>query len=299
MEYKRICPKCTAELVYSNKTTWSRAAKKNSPCRSCNAIEINNRPGIRDDFIARYATKGHNTGKSNAFFGKRHTVETKQILSSRDTARWKTDDFRRTMSEVTSGSKNPMFGKTVYDIWVAKHGTEEANKKEKQREQKLSIRMSGSGNPMYGKPSPQGSGNGWSGWYKGWFFRSIRELSYMVNMLEKSGVVWRSAETKDLLIPYVDFKGACRTYSADFLVEERHLIEVKPIRLQTSKNVLLKQKAAEVFCSERGMSYSISDIEPLTDQEIRQLHNNGEITFTERYQNLYDQRIAKTGRIAR
>jgi hypothetical protein len=36
---------------------------------------------------------------------------------------------------------------------------------------------------MYGKPSPQGSGNGWSGWYKGKYFRSIMELSFIVEYL--------------------------------------------------------------------------------------------------------------------
>jgi hypothetical protein len=61
------------------------------------------------------------------------------------------------------------------------YGKEKANK----MKNNLSILNSGSKNKMYGKPSPQGSGNGWSGWYKGWYFRSLIELSYMVNVIEK------------------------------------------------------------------------------------------------------------------
>ncbi|MBR4316812.1 MAG: hypothetical protein IKP65_07630 [Alphaproteobacteria bacterium] len=39
---------------------------------------------------------------------------------------------------------------------------------------KYSEKSKGKNNPMYGKPAPKGSGNGVSGWYKGWFFRSLR-----------------------------------------------------------------------------------------------------------------------------
>jgi hypothetical protein len=44
---------------------------------------------------------------------------------------------------------------------------------------KQSIHSSGKNNNMYGKPAPQGSGNGWSGWYNDIYFRSIMELSYL------------------------------------------------------------------------------------------------------------------------
>jgi len=49
---------------------------------------------------------------------------------------------------------------------------------------------------MYGKPAPIGSGNGWSGWYKGWYFRSLLELSFMINVIERFKMSWQNAETK-------------------------------------------------------------------------------------------------------
>ncbi len=47
--------------------------------------------------------------------------------------------------------------------------------KEKHRQNAI-----GEGNNMYGRPSPQGSGNGWSGWYKERYFRSLRELMFLI-----------------------------------------------------------------------------------------------------------------------
>ena len=63
---------------------------------------------------------------------------------------------------------------------------------------------------------------------------------------------WRTAETKDLRIKYIDYKGDERTYIDDFLVEEKDLIEVKPKKLKSSLTVRLKAKAARKFCKEKG-----------------------------------------------
>ena len=50
--------------------------------------------------------------------------------------------------------------------------------------EKFSLRMRGKNNHMYGKPSPNGSGNGWSGHYGSFYFRSLLELSFLI--VEKS-----------------------------------------------------------------------------------------------------------------
>ena len=54
----------------------------------------------------------------------------------------------------------------------------------------------GEKNAQYGKPAYGGSGNGWSGWYKEWYFRSIMELSFMINYIEKNNLKWKTAEHK-------------------------------------------------------------------------------------------------------
>lgn len=45
------------------------------------------------------------------------------------------------------GEKNPMFGKSVYDIWVQKYGVEEANRRNEIKKQKTSLHMIGKKKP--------------------------------------------------------------------------------------------------------------------------------------------------------
>lgn len=55
----------------------------------------------------------------------------------------------------------------------------------------------------------------------------------MVNVIEKQKLQWRSGETKDLGISYIGWEGKPRTYFADFLVEEKCLVEIKPEKLKS------------------------------------------------------------------
>ena len=286
MKYSRECPVCRKEILHTSKYNRNASFKKKRPCRSCSSIVKNKKYGNNKKFIERYATKGNNTGENNPFYGKKHTRDVKNKLKKIDKSYTQTKDFKQKC--LKNGENNGMYGKTVYNVWVEKYGEEVADEKLIQFKDKLSIRMSGKNNPMYGKPSPQGSGNGWSGWYKSWFFRSLKELSYMINVIEKNGSQWRTAETKDLRIPYVDYKGDDRTYTADFLVDEKELIEVKPEKLKSSITVRLKQKAALEFCKKRGLVYKIVDVIKLSQQEIKQMHDNNMIKFTKRYENKYN-----------
>ena len=149
----------------------------------------------------------------------------------------------------------------------------------------MSKATSGKNNPMYGKPSPKGSGNGWSGWYKGRYFRSLLELTYMVRVLEN--VEWESAEKSKYNIPYIDWNGIERSYFPDFVVGNK-IIEIKPKNLKNSKNVLLKEAAAIKWCNENNFEYIIvSDIEKLSNEEIKTLYDLKLIKFIDRYEEKY------------
>ena len=50
-----------------------------------------------------------------------------------------------------AGEKNPMYAKTVYDVWISKLGKEEADKRKELKRKKASKSLSGSRNPMHGK----------------------------------------------------------------------------------------------------------------------------------------------------
>lgn len=258
--FKRNCPKCSKEIVYKTKNGLNNCIKANSYCKSC--------------------TFG---GKNNGFYGKNHTETTKQKIKDNNKKNkdvWKTEEFRQKMSKVTSGSNNPNYGVSNYSRWLEKYGKIEADKRLQEYKEKQSKLNSGESNPMYGKPSPKGSGVGWKGWYKNHFFRSLRELTFMLEM-EENKIQWKSAES--IRIKYKCPLGNNRTYSPDFLVGNR-LIEIKPVRLQESPSVLLKTEAGKRYCEENNLLFEIVDVDidsVLIDKYM------SDIKFTDNYKEKY------------
>lgn len=286
-KWTRLCPKCGKEIIHKTKYGRDRLDKLNKSCRSCAATEANKK-GRSKMFVTRYATKGKNCGKDNAFFGKKHTEETKNKIrksNEKNKQIYKSLEFRSKISKAVRGKNNPMYGRTFYDTWLEKFGKEIADKKLKDFKDRASQNNKGDKNPMYGKPTPNGAGNGWSGWYNNHFFRSLKELSYIVNILEKNGHKWISAES--IKINYIDWKGDKRTYSPDFLVNENTLVEIKPEKLKSSITVRLKQKAAVKYCKEKGWAYEIIDVPVISPEHIKKLYCEKKIRFTKRYDELY------------
>tara|TARA_Y100000310_G_scaffold345742_1_gene469101 strand:+ start:1200 stop:2123 length:924 start_codon:yes stop_codon:yes gene_type:complete len=283
----RICPNCTREIIHINKKSWKRSIKKGSFCSSCSSKIVQNDPVYKEKQAAyrREAFKG----EGNPFYGKKHSIATRakmkkiqQGLDKKNNPIYHSKEFKEKSKHV--GKDNGMYGKNYYDIWVEKYGKKEANKKMAELKKSKSLQTSGKNNPMYGRPSPQGSGNGWSGWYKEWYFRSLKELSYMINVIEKNNYKWRTAETNDLAIKYVDYNGNNKTYRADFLIEEMNLIEVKPIRLFNTPSNIVKKEAAIIFCKKRGYNYVVSDVKILSVKDIKCFYEKGDIRFIKKYE---------------
>jgi len=172
-------------------------------------------------------------------------------------------------------------GKTLY-------GKEIADQKLIEYKKLLSSQRQGKDNNMYGKPSPQGSGNGWSGWYKGWYFRSLLELSYMVKVIERFKLKWKSAECTELKIPYVNWEGKQRNYFADFLINDKYLVECKPKKLHGSVTVQSKVSGARIFCKNKKLKYKLKCITVLNKMMIKQLVDTGNVKFLPRYQKKFD-----------
>lgn len=265
---KRNCPECNFDIEYRTKSGYEKGIKKGSLCRKCTF-----------------------SGERNGFYGKTHTEETKIKIISRDFSNYKTDEFRAKMSKLTSGVDNPMYGKTVYDIWVEKYGKDIANQKMNEFRDKQSKNNKGTNNAMYGKPSPIGSGNGWSGWYKGWYFRSLRELTYMVKVIERFNLKWVSGESNQYKIEYIDYKGDNRNYFPDFIIDGKYIVESKPKKLWDSDNVVRKTEAALKYCEINGLIYKKRDIGILTELEIKILHDKGDIKFLNRYEIKYKEKF--------
>ncbi len=273
MKYARNCPTCNKEISYSTKGAFTLANKRSSNCKKCTSLKTG--------FTNRYATKGKNTGSDNANYGKKLTEEAKRKIGEQDKAYTQTPEFRKKMSKVTSGKRNPMYGRTVKEIWIEKYGIKEANIREKERKKKISKATKGKKNPMYGKPSPKGSGVGWKGWYKGYFFRSLKELCYII-YLEENNISWISGES--ISIEY-KFNGSDRTYRPDFIVNNEIIVEIKPERLHNTPNVLAKKKAAEKYCKKNRLKYKIIDMNIDTDKIL--LYKK-DIKFLDKYEEKFN-----------
>ena len=258
--WHRTAP-CGHVVSHTNKYNAKASAEKDRLCKQCSRLPHNN---------AMY-------GKPGTFKGKKHTDEAKKKMSERSLAQERTeaslDLARANLAKVANT-------RPVYDIWVEKYGEAEADKRREDLRAKQRTNSSGASNPMYGKPAPNGSGVGWKGWYQGRFFRSLRELSFMVNNPEYEG-----AETAYWTAHYVDYAGTSRTTRPDFVCTAlRAVVECKPLRLHTSPAVLDKKKAMEDLCQQRGYTYTLVDPPILPKEVILDLMAGGVVRFSGKYE---------------
>jgi len=157
------------------------------------------------------------------------------------------EQYSRKMSESTRGKIVSWEGKT----WEERFGLEKA----KQLKDNASKRVSGKNNPLYGKVNKNSDGRGYNGWYKNFFFRSLLELSYIIDC-ENKNLLLKCAE--NISIPYNN-----KTYHPDFILNKT-IIELKPERLK-SKN-LEKFEAGKNFAIKNNLEYKI-----LTEKDVNYL----------------------------
>lgn len=284
-KFFRNCPICGNQCGYTTRQALWIANKENRPCNKCKrSFKQKWKEDLSEEEFShrldeyKQEKRIHVIGENNPMYNTSIYdvwIEKYGIDKAKDLIK----DHKL---ETSKNNGRGMTGTTVYEVWREKYGTEIAN--EMWSERNLKCARKGKDNGMYGKPPPQGSGNGWSGWYKGWYFRSLLELSYMITVIEKNGWKWRTGETKDLRIRWVDYKGDDRTYHPDFLCEEKYLVEIKPKKLHESPTVKAKREATEKFCEENGYEYILTDVKSLDTKEIFDLYSCGDIIFTSRYE---------------
>ena len=253
--FKRCCPKCSKDIWYGKIEIFNNAFLKNTMCKSC-AVSIRNKKQK----------------------GKPISKKAKAYYANRDSSCWKTKEFRKKMSDIVNGKPQ----KSNYIVWFEKYGKEIADKKHEEFKKKISISSSGKNNPMYGKPSPTGSGNGWCGWYKDWHFRSLLELSYMINVIERFNLKWETAEQKKYSVPY-EYQNVDHTYRPDFVINDKYVIDCKPKNLQNNELNSIKKKFALKHFNKLGLKFKYVKCRKLNESEILKLYNEKRIKFIERY----------------
>lgn len=304
-EFYKNCPKCNDTVYYSNKYTLQNSVRDNKVCKSCWPRPCNKKSTAITEFckncpdcnkVLYYSSKYHlknslkknscclscrSLGSKNPFFGKKHSKEVSEKIKiskkKRGYDHCRTPKFRE---EVSKRNKDNWMSKmSFYEKWIELHGIEIADIKMIELKKKHSLNSSGSKNSMYGKQTPKKAGNGWSGWYNGYFFRSLRELGYIYYELELKMIDWKSAE--NIRIPYVNYDGKDRTYSPDFLVGNK-LIEIKPEKLIDSPLIKLKTEAALKYCKENSLEFEILDYQIIDIKDLDKLIDNGKVILTEK-----------------
>lgn len=270
--YIRKCPICNIDISYSTKYTFKSAELKKTNCKKCSAAITFK---IMNDNIRKGIGK-------NGFSGKTHSDDVKKKLRKSVKALYDEGILN------TSGRNNPMFGRTgkssprfgksYIDDLNNKYGEEVANKKIQEIKNKISARSSGKNNPMFGKKAPIGSGNGWGGWYKNFYFRSLHELSFLVCYAERFKMIIESGENIRFRIKY-KISGEEKNYYPDFIVNSKYMVECKPIRLWKKDINVIKRTYAEKFCNNIGLKYKLIDPIMISLKKLIFLHSEGIIRF--------------------
>ena len=277
-----ICDDCDKEFdlyLYSQIKGLNKYGR--DLCRGCKQREqiklgIRGKQYINVAIINRNRTLGKTLEE---MYGNEKALKLKQNLSN-----YNKGENNNNYGGVWYGN-NPGFnqkGKTIEEI----HG----EKKAKEIKEKLSKASSGENNPMFGKPSPQGSGNGWSGWYNNWYFRSLKELSFMINVIERFNFKWENGELKKHKISYVDYKGNNRNYFSDFILNGKYMIEIKPKKLHNTPLNKIKKEYAMIYCEKNNLKYKLlSPIKNLSYDELKVLVDESKIKFLDRYKIKFEQ----------
>lgn len=276
--YEYSCSRCQ-KTTKTNATSYLARLNKYEGfglvCRSC-ALTLRNLsrdPAIQKRMAQKVAD--NRRGKTfNEIFGVEKSAAVRQKLS-----------------EKNSGVNNPNFGgkhshgfrdNPLSGPWEQRFGKEEADR----RKRAVSKRLIGSGNPMYGRPSPKGGGAGWSGWLEGEYFRSLLELSFMLH-LKKSNINYKSAETKDYLVTFKD-GDVNKTYHPDFVLDDGRIIEVKPFKLVSTLLNTLKFKAAIERFGDKFSVVTEKDFERIEPKNLIQYVDSKQIVLIDRYMEKLD-----------
>jgi len=161
-------------------------------------------------------------------------------------------------------------GKTVEQLFGEEKG--------KKIRQIKSLQNKGENNPAYGKVYTKIGRK--RGFYKGFFFRSLWEYSY-IKFLEQNGTFLEDIQYETIKIKYTN-KGSGRTYTPDFfLPKEKKLIEIKSKWfLQTDKELIdIKKQAAEKWCLENNISYQILTEDDFPILSYKQAKEDKDVKF--------------------
>lgn len=264
--------------------------------------------------------------RNHPMYGKRHTEETKRMLSDLRIGKKLSLETRSKLSLAMRGKRcgaaHPLYGKPVSvetrrKLSVAGTGrthSTETRKKMSARytddmRKEASLAMRGEKNHMYGRPSPMlGKHHSESTKEKmsltqlgrvphpnsskgigGWYEGKHFRSSCELNfLLLFPDVDWVSAEVAEFRIPYQDYLGKVRYYFPDWFGDLK-LVEVKPRNCLTyqQRNVPEKCTAAKRFCRKRGWEYVLIVVDSIPKNVVFKMRMEGTIELDRKWERQY------------
>lgn len=116
----------------------------------------------------------------------------------------------------------------------------------------------------------------------------------MIMVIEKNNYKWETAENKKYAIKYKDIEGKDRTYRADFVLDKKIIVEIKPKKLMGTSSNILKKESAEKYCKENGFKYRMVDIKIIDIDIIINLYKNKLLRFVDKYEKRLEKIICKS-----
>lgn len=118
-----------------------------------------------------------------------------------------------------------------------------------------------------------------SGQYKNLYFKSMNELSFIINYLEKKNIPFFSGENAQHAIKYYDsINLKFRNYFPDFITD-KYIFEIKPKSFWYQQNILDKKYAALKIAKNKNLQYRLVDY-PVNINSILNEYYKNNIIFT-------------------
>jgi len=196
------------------------SALKNNLCLLCsNKINANTNKELKSKKLKEWYKNNEHHLKD-----KHRSDEVKEKISKSKKGQTHSDETKKKISKSSKGENNPMYGHSVYSVWLEKHGEKEANiRYQKMIDKKRKNVKRGKNSNLYGKCH-----HGKGCWYintnhKKIWMRSSWEIKY-AKYLDENNIKWLY-EPEAFSIRYNNKDG---TYTPDFyLINENLYIEIK------------------------------------------------------------------------
>ena len=143
----------------------------------------------------------------------------------------------------------------------------------------------------YLSSSPLCQNRSWgiSGYYKDYHFRSMNELSFIINYLEKKNIKFKSGESNLGIKYFHSGMNKIRKYYPDFLTD-KYMFENKPKCFWDRTENIEKSNAAREFCKIHDIEFRFVDYPVIIDPILMRFFN-GDIKFSksglEKFKRIY------------